>query len=500
MRVFRASYTDKDGNKKTVKKWWLEMRDHLGTIRRFPAFTDKIQSEALGRQIERLIRFKGAGETPDVQLSKWLEQIPAKLKNHFVRIGLLDAQRAAGGKPLSEHLADFKQSILAKSNTDKYAELVISRAKRVIEGCRFIVWADISASKVQRYLADLRDNGNGISAQTFNFYLQSVNQFCHWMVQDRRASENPVQHLKGLNVRLDRRHDRRALNVNEIRRLLETTKAACFRFGMNGYERAMLYRLAVETGLRANELRNLKVSSFDLQGYTVTVEAAYSKHRRQDTLPLRPDTANELQSFLSGKMPNANAFNMPKADNVVKMLRADLADTGIQYRDDSGRVFDFHGFRHTTGSLLAASGVHPKTAQAIMRHSTIDLTMSRYTHVFTGQTSKAVESLPDLSLPCVESQRSIATGTDNFHMVQNLAQNLALQGGKQRTSTNNNEQTTPINIISKNVLKTQFEDQDPHFCEHNGEGEIRTRGTSVHRYDGLANRCLQPLGHLSNYC
>ena len=31
----------------------------------------------------------------------------------------------------------------------------------------------------------------------------------------------------------------------------------------------------------------------------------------------------------------------------------------------------------------------------------------------------------------------------------------------------------------------------------NGEGGIRTRGTSLYRYDGLANRCLKPLGHLS---
>ena len=31
----------------------------------------------------------------------------------------------------------------------------------------------------------------------------------------------------------------------------------------------------------------------------------------------------------------------------------------------------------------------------------------------------------------------------------------------------------------------------------NGEGGIRTRGTGVYPYDGLANRCLKPLGHLS---
>ncbi|MFC1676781.1 tyrosine-type recombinase/integrase [Planctomycetota bacterium] len=58
---------------------------------------------------------------------------------------------------------------------------------------------------------------------------------------------------------------------------------------------------------------------------------------------------------------------------------------------------DFHSLRHTTGSLLAASGVHPKVAQSIMRHSDINLTVSIYTHLFRGQKSQAVESLPDFS-------------------------------------------------------------------------------------------------------
>jgi len=226
MRVFRTSYKDKDGIKRTAQKWYIELRDHLAIVRRLPAFTDKAQSEALGRQIERLVRFKIAGETPDAQLSRWLEQIPDRLKNHLVSIGLLDTQRAAGGKPLSEHLADFEQFLLAKGNTKGYVETVTTRTGAVIEGCRFVSWTDISASKVQRYLSDLRDGGNGVSNQTFNFYLQAAKQFCRWMVQDRRACENPLQHLKGLNVRMDKRRNRRALELDEIRRLLEATQAA----------------------------------------------------------------------------------------------------------------------------------------------------------------------------------------------------------------------------------------------------------------------------------
>jgi len=54
----------------------------------------------------------------------------------------------------------------------------------------------------------------------------------------------------------------------------------------------MLYRVAVETGLRQSELRSLTRVSFALDASppTVTVQAGCSKHRRQDVLPLRPDT------------------------------------------------------------------------------------------------------------------------------------------------------------------------------------------------------------------
>lgn len=33
--------------------------------------------------------------------------------------------------------------------------------------------------------------------------------------------------------------------------------------------------------------------------------------------------------------------------------------------------------------------------------------------------------------------------------------------------------------------------------KNGGEAGIRTRGRAFGPYDGLANRCLQPLGHLS---
>ena len=272
---------------------------------------------------------------------------------------------------------------------------------------------DVQASRIQRYLAERRKGG--LSIRSSNFYLQAIKQFLNWMVADGRTAENPLAYLKGQNPNTDIRHNRRALEPDEIRRLLETTKAAGKRFGMKGYERALLYRLAAESGLRADELRSLKVSSFDFKNRIVSIKSGCTKNKKEVVMPLRPDTAVELKDFFKGKIPNVKAFGGTRKQLTKRtsdMIKADLEDAGIPYVDDSERYADFHSLRHTTGSLLAASGVHPKIAQSIMRHSDINLTMSLYTHTLRGQESEAIENLPDLSLPSMKKKK--ATGTDDL--------------------------------------------------------------------------------------
>jgi len=105
-----------------------------------------------------------------------------------------------------------------------------------------------------------------------------MKQFCRWLVRDRRATENPVANLDKLNVKTDRQHDRRALTVTELVEILDAARNGPVKFGMSGTDRTMLYRLAVETGLHAGELRSLTRAAFKLDvSPTVTVRAAYSK-------------------------------------------------------------------------------------------------------------------------------------------------------------------------------------------------------------------------------
>ncbi len=417
MRVFKSSYKDRKGKTTKTANWYVEFRDHNADIRRVPAFTSKGASEELGRSLDKLVAYhRATGGQLEPTLQKWLEQIPGAVFDRLVSIGLIDSERVAVKKLLTKHIEDYATTLRSKGNSEKYVRLARARIERVFDGCGFRYWGDISASKIMSFLGELRKpqkDGDktipGVSAATFNYHLGATKSFCRWMVKDRRATLSPVSHLEILNVRTDRRHDRRALTENELRRLIDATKKGAELFGrdrngiiawrMTGGDRAMLYRLAVETGLRVGELRSLTPSSFDLEAEvpTVSVLAAYSKHRRDDTLPLLGSTTAQLGEYMMEMDPVKRVFKLPPRLGLAEMLRVDLEAAGIPYRDGSNQVVDFHALRHTFITNLANGGVHPKTAQVLARHSTITLTMDRYSHTGRAADAAALGALPDLS-------------------------------------------------------------------------------------------------------
>jgi integrase len=432
MRVFKTTYTDRQGKQREAAKWYIEFRDHAQTVRRLPAFTDKAQSEQAGRNIEKLVAARINHESLEGQLAKWFGGLPTKMQETLAGWGVVEGKAVVGRKTLDKHLDEFEVALTNRGNTAKHAALATRRAKTLFTGCGFKTWNDINADGIERHLAKLRTGDEKLSRQTTNFYLQAAKQFAKWMVAEGRATHSPIDHLKALNVAVDRRHDRRALSVDEIRRLLAATVAGPDRYKMPADERALLYRLAVESGLRSNELRSLTRSSFRFgrKIATVTVEAGSSKRRRRDELPLRPDTAAMLQSHLASKHPGAAAFSMPKADFIAKMIRADLSaardawlneflnreeraererSTFLLAVDETGHVVDFHALRHTFLTNLARSGVHPRIMQALARHCDPRLTLGRYTHTELGEQSEAVALLPELIDPSAREQR--ATGT-----------------------------------------------------------------------------------------
>jgi len=210
-----------------------------------------------------------------------------------------------------------------------------------------------------------------------------------------------------------------------------------------GWERALIYKTLVLTGLRKGELASLTIGQLDLDAdppYLV-LDAADEKNREGNSTPLRADLAADLRGWLADKAkilqseagtagpilrfpavaptlpPETPLFDVP--DKLVRILNRDLKAAGIPKRDERGRTVDVYAMRHTFGTLLSKGGVTPRTAQAAMRHSKVDLTMNVYTDPKLLDVAGAVETLPALPLGPESGQfdsariAASATGTDD---------------------------------------------------------------------------------------
>jgi len=436
----------KSGDKILIETqhYHIEFEDNNGIRRRLKAYTNERASERLADKIESLLDCQRNSRQPDDELSKWLERIPATIRDELIEFSLLDAQRTAAGKTLDELISKFDKSLQAKERTPKYIKETVMQLRRVFDGCKFRYWSNITPTQVETYLKDLRERG--IGHRRSNAYLKSTKQFCKWVVESGYAGESPVKYLKALNEAVDRRRERRAATPDELRRLLEATIESPKRYGMSGCERSLLYRLAAETGLRADEIRTLTVGAFDFDDLTVTVKAGYSKHREKDVLPLKKTSGllAKLREFFAGKMPGVKAFGgtyKQLTDSTADMLKADLADAKIPYIDDNGEVLDFHALRHTFITNLR--NAPSRVAQSLARHKSSAMT-DRYTHIRVHDERAALDGLPDLSLPSKEKQQAVKTGTDDS---TNILLKSCFQCAPMRSNTENSG--------TKNVLSVQ---------------------------------------------
>ena len=222
------------------------------------------------------------------------------------------------------------------------------------------------------------------------------------MIRNGRLSKNPLAHLEKIIVTdKDRRRVRMASEDGELERLLAATMAGEEHHGLSGPERALLYRLAIETGFRWSECRSLVKASFNLDGNppAVTVASGRAKNRKERTNPISRELAADLRAHMALFLPTAGAFpGLRTARRMgAEMLRADLEAAGLPYRDECGQVRDFHSLRKTFGTRLSRAGVPLPVAQRLLDHSTPELTANFYTGVMPADKAEAVARLPAIT-------------------------------------------------------------------------------------------------------
>ena len=389
---------------------------------------------------------------------------------------------------LAEHIAAYSTKLEAEGTSPAHRANVRRALDRLAADCRFNRLADLSREPLEKWLVSQEKAGMG--PRTRNTYRAAAVAFCNWCIETGRLIVNPFAKVPKADEAIDPRRQRRSLTEDELRRLLDVARrrplvdritvykgprkgeryaklrpeVRC-RLERLGQERELIYKTLVLTGLRKGELASLTVGQlvFDANPPFLVLDAADEKNREGNSIPLRADLAADLRQWLADKAaghqgtkgdqgkaaglaghvlrlpaapaklpPDTPVFTVPAG--LVRILDRDLQAAGIPKRDDRGRTVDVHAMRTTFGTLLSKGGVLPRTAQAAMRHSKIDLTMNVYTDPRLLDVAGAVEALPALPLGAgMQSDRiaAKATGTDDFGASQ-FAPEFAPTSGNSR--------------------------------------------------------------------
>jgi integrase len=417
--------------RKGEKRWTIAYFDHEGRRReRASGTTDK-------RLAERI-----AAEWSDRELER-------------VR-GLVDpvTERLASERmrPLSAHFDDYSAHLESLQRDTRHVEGTTRYLRKLADALEWRTLANIDANALTAHLSEQAEK-RGTGARTFNAAVTAWRAFGRWCVRSNRLAANPLAGIGTRNTDGDRRRVRRDVSTDELARIIDAAVRSPMvtvakkarnankelRTGtvrMTYPERAWAYRIAAGTGFRAGEVASLTPESFDLDGDTpsVIVEAAYSKRKRRDVQPIRPDLAAMLRPWLATKAPGERVCPLPDGKAGL-LLQADMdaaraawiaeartpgeraereVSDYLRHTDAAGRVVDFHGLRVHYVSRVVEAGANVKEAMELARHSDPKLTLKTYARVGMHNLTRVLDGMPKADTrPTREAEALRATGTDD---------------------------------------------------------------------------------------
>jgi integrase len=159
--------------------------------------------------------------------------------------------------------------------------------------------------------------------------------------------------------------------------------------------RALIY-VAVDSGMRWSELVGLRRGKVDVRSRKVRVTEQLVQLEDRSFLRKEPKTSAGVRSItLSPFTASLIAAHIDQ--------HADAGADALVFANAAGRPLSassflthhfgkaqtaasvscrFHDLRHTSVALAIAAGAHPKAIQSRMGHSSINVTLDRYGHLF----------------------------------------------------------------------------------------------------------------------
>ncbi|HLK13222.1 MAG TPA: site-specific integrase [Fimbriimonadaceae bacterium] len=240
----------------------------------------------------------------------------------------------------------------------------------------------ITTELIERFKAS--QLARGLSAKTINTQLctlrTSLSCASDWGILEKLPR---IKWLKVPPQRFD------FLNPGESARLLD----ASFESWGGASARFAMVLCALRTGMRIGEIVALRWDDVDFARGYLTVRRSIvlgvessPKNNRIRHIPLAPDFAVVLRQRFSERQSDF-VFGEAQSSgrHATRMLDTACRRAGLRH-------IGWHSLRHTFASHLAAEGVPLNYVQALLGHSTIQMTM-RYAHLMPSTLKSAIEAL-----------------------------------------------------------------------------------------------------------
>ena len=236
---------------------------------------------------------------------------------------------------------------------------------------------EITSFLVQKYQTQRRQaktyKGTIVSPAYVNRELACLKCMFRLAIEWGRAKENPVT-----KVRFEKENNKRVrfLEKDELKRLLACSDKAL---------RPAIV-LAVNTGMRLNEMQYLKWRDIDMLRGVITLEITKNGETRR--VPINK-TVKEILFGLPKRGSESYVFS--KEDGTPYNFRSPF----LRAIEKAGiKNFRFHDLRHTAASYLAMSGVDLNTIREILGHKSLEMVL-RYAHLSPGHQANAVGILDE---------------------------------------------------------------------------------------------------------
>jgi integrase len=260
--------------------------------------------------------------------------------------------------------------------------------------------ASIDTTTIKSFTSKMFADGKGY--QTVRNTLNVLRAVLATAVESRLLASNPAAGLRldkarAKRARQARREDRVFLSPSQVHELAE---AMAEPFGL-------VVTFAAYTGVRAGELAALRVVDVDLEHARLHVRRSVAevhgrlvegdpKSGEARTLSLPRFLVDALRRYLllTGYRGHEYLFPAEKGGQLRQSnFYRRLFKPAVEATPSIPDALRFHDLRHTCAAMLIAEDAHPKAIQQHLGHSSIEVTMDTYGHLYESAEDALADAL-----------------------------------------------------------------------------------------------------------